>query len=142
VSYSPNSGLNSQLNSFNHLQFGEKLADIQNSGGSVTATFESGLKATGSLIIGTDGPQSTVRKLLLGEEKAQAKKIPVVLYNMNVCYKDASKALQVRRLHEMNTVALQPEKALSLWTSSELHNLHVKSALTPTSPGRPRPRRS
>jgi hypothetical protein len=73
--------------------------------------------ASGTILIGTDGPQSTVRKILLGD-KAAPTPLDVVLYNVNVCYGDAEKALAVRKLHPMNTVALQPDKALSVWTSS------------------------
>jgi hypothetical protein len=85
----------------------------------VTAIFESGTTATGTTVVGTDGPRSTVRKILLGD---QALPVPldVVLYNINVCYGDAEKALAVRKLHPMNTVALQPDKSLSIWTSSML----------------------
>lgn len=92
---------------------------ISHSETGVTATFESGKTATGSILIGTDGPQSTVRQILLGPEKAKSQQVEVIMYNMNVRYGDAEKALKVRSLHPMNTVAIQPDKGLSLWTSSE-----------------------
>jgi 2-polyprenyl-6-methoxyphenol hydroxylase-like FAD-dependent oxidoreductase len=100
-------------------QYGEKLVEITNTPQGVTATFASGTKAAGSIIIGTDGPNSAVRGILLGPEKAEAHSLEVILYNMNVCYGDAEKALKVRSLHPMNTVALHPEKNLSVWISSE-----------------------
>ncbi|RQM05929.1 hypothetical protein DH86_00002591 [Scytalidium sp. 3C] len=82
----------------------------------VTATFEDGSTATGSICIGADGAQSAVRKIVLGEA-GQAKPMDVVLYNVNVCYGDAERAKEVRKVHFMNSVALQPEKNMSIWTS-------------------------
>jgi len=43
--------------------------------------------------------------------------LEVVLYNLNVCYGDAEKSKAVRSVHFMNSVALHPEKNLSIWTS-------------------------
>jgi hypothetical protein len=90
---------------------------VSHEGDGVTAVFTSGATAKGSVVIGTDGPQSTVRKILLGE-KAASVPLDVVLYNVNVCYGDAERALAVRSLNPMNNVALQPDKSLSVWTSS------------------------
>jgi hypothetical protein len=100
------------------IRYGEKLVSVSHEAHGVTAVFASGATATGSIVIGTDGPQSMVRKILLGE-KAVSVPLDVVLYNVNVCYGDAERALAVRRLNPMNNVALQPDKALSVWTSSE-----------------------
>jgi 2-polyprenyl-6-methoxyphenol hydroxylase-like FAD-dependent oxidoreductase len=96
---------------------GEKLVSISHDDDKVTATFASGTTVRGSIVVGTDGPQSTVRHILLGD-KAEAKQVGVVLYNLNVCYGDAERARTVRSLHPMNTVAIQPDKGLSVWTSS------------------------
>jgi len=82
----------------------------------VTAVFASGTTASGTVVIGADGPQSTVRKILLGDT-APSVPLGVVLYNVNVCYGDSEKALAVRKLHPINTVALVPDKGLSIWTS-------------------------
>lgn len=99
------------------IKYGEKLVSVSHSNDDgVTAVFESGTAATGTIVIGTDGPQSTVRKILLGD-KAPSIPLDVVLYNVNVCYGDAERASAVRKLHPMNTVALQPDKGLSVWTS-------------------------
>lgn len=107
------------------IKYGEKLVGVSYDDHGVTAAFASGTTAIGSIVIGTDGPQSTVRKILLGE-KAVSVPLDVVLYNINVCYGDAERALAVRKLHLMNTVALQPDKALSVWTSSKSSPLHVR----------------
>jgi 2-polyprenyl-6-methoxyphenol hydroxylase-like FAD-dependent oxidoreductase len=100
------------------IKYGEKLVSVTHEGSGVTAVFASGATAKGTIVIGTDGPQSTVRNILLGD-KAASVPLDVVLYNMNVCYGDAERALAVRKLHPMNTVALQPDRALSVWTSSK-----------------------
>jgi hypothetical protein len=99
------------------IRYGEKLVSVSSEGHGVTAVFASGITATGSIVIGTDGPQSTVRKILLGD-KAASVPLDVVLYNVNVCYGDAERALAVRSLNPMNNVALQPDRSLSVWTSS------------------------
>lgn len=100
------------------IRYGQKLVGVGHEGSGVTAVFASGVTATGSVVIGTDGPHSTVRKILLGD-KAASVPLDVVLYNVNVCYGDAERALAVRSLNPMNNVALQPDKALSVWTSSK-----------------------
>jgi hypothetical protein len=91
-----------------------------------------GTNATGSVCIGTDGAQSAVRQLALPGEAGKAIPLDVVLYNMDVCYGDAERAKAVRKVHFMNSVALHPEKNLSIWTSSKssvstVHNLWLIS---------------
>jgi 2-polyprenyl-6-methoxyphenol hydroxylase-like FAD-dependent oxidoreductase len=85
----------------------------------VTVTFADGTTATGSICIGTDGAQSAVRQLALPGEAGKAIPLNVVLYNLDVCYTDAERAKTVRKIHFMNSVALHPEKNLSIWTSSK-----------------------
>ncbi|RFU28732.1 hypothetical protein B7463_g7610, partial [Scytalidium lignicola] len=99
-----------------NIQYGKKLVSLAPSDSGITATFEDNSTATGSICIGTDGAQSAVRRIALGEA-GLAKPMDVVLYNVNVCYGDAEKARHVRKLHFMNSVALQPEKNMSIWTS-------------------------
>ncbi|MCJ1302892.1 hypothetical protein MMC08_005697 [Hypocenomyce scalaris] len=102
------------------IQYGKKLVKLtcpESADSGVIATFADGSTYTGSICIGTDGAQSNVRQIALGGNEGQAKALNVILYNVNVCYDDAEKALQVRKLHFMNSVALQPDKSLSVWTS-------------------------
>ncbi|RDW56388.1 hypothetical protein BP5796_13210 [Coleophoma crateriformis] len=98
------------------IQFGQQLEAISHADGGVTVTFASGRAEKGSIVIGTDGPQSKVRQILLGE-KAATQQVGLILYNLNVCYGNAERALKVRSLHPVNTVALQPDRGLSVWTS-------------------------
>ncbi|KAH8812571.1 hypothetical protein F5884DRAFT_785833 [Xylogone sp. PMI_703] len=98
------------------IQYGKKLVSLTPSLSGITATFQDNSTATGSICIGADGAQSTVRQIALGDS-GLAKPMDVVLYNVNVCYGDAEKARQVRQVHFMNSVALQPEQNMSVWTS-------------------------
>jgi 2-polyprenyl-6-methoxyphenol hydroxylase-like FAD-dependent oxidoreductase len=65
----------------------------------VTATFSNGVCATGSLIIGTDGPRSKVRELLFGPEKAAVTPMEIVHSNVAITYHDATKAQFIRSAH-------------------------------------------
>jgi len=60
-----------------------------------------------------------VRQLALPGEEGKALPLNVVLYNLNVSYGDAERSKAVRSIHFMNSVALHPEKNLSIWTSSK-----------------------
>lgn len=53
--------------------WGKELVDIEYSsdGVTVTACFADGSRDSGNLVIGTDGPHSRVRQLLVGEERAK-----------------------------------------------------------------------
>ncbi len=89
----------------------------------MVAKFADGTEFTGSMIVGADGAQSAVRQALLGPEKGKALGLGVVLYNVNACYGNAAQALALRKIHPMHKVALQPDRALSLWTS----DMHARS---------------
>jgi 2-polyprenyl-6-methoxyphenol hydroxylase-like FAD-dependent oxidoreductase len=96
----------------------------------VAATFVDGTTATGSICIGADGAQSVVRQLALPGEAGKAIPLEVVLYNLTVCYGDSEKSNTVRSVHFMNSVALHPEKNLSIWTSSKYISTNPNSLLT------------
>ncbi|PMD19558.1 FAD/NAD(P)-binding domain-containing protein [Hyaloscypha hepaticicola] len=100
-----------------NIQYGKKLVSIASTVSDVTVTFADGTNATGSVCIGTDGAQSAVRQLALPGDAGKAIPLDVILYNMDVCYGDAERAKAVRKVHFMNSVALHPEKNLSIWTS-------------------------
>jgi len=67
------------------VQMGKELAGITCSedGRTVTANFEDRVSATGCLLIGTDGPHSTVRQLLVG---ADAAKVVPIGYAATMCF--------------------------------------------------------
>ncbi len=60
-----------------------------------------------------------MRQLALPGGEGKALPLNVVLYNLNVSYGDAERSKAVRSVHFMNSVALHPEKNLSIWTSSK-----------------------
>ncbi|KAM0322231.1 hypothetical protein ACHAPQ_009109 [Fusarium lateritium] len=68
-----------------HLHWGKAIDDLVYSDdkSSVTAKFADGTQDTGCLLVATDGPHSTVRTLLLGQEKAKVTPIP---YATTMCY--------------------------------------------------------
>ena len=62
-----------------NIKRGKRITDLKYSGdrSTITAHFHDGTSDTGCLLIGSDGPHSKVRKLLLGAE--QAKVVPIGL---------------------------------------------------------------
>ncbi|KAM0545983.1 hypothetical protein ACHAPJ_011095 [Fusarium lateritium] len=68
-----------------YIHWGKAITDLVYSDDrlNVTAKFADGNQATGCLLVATDGPHSTVRTLLLGQEKAQVTPIP---YASTMCY--------------------------------------------------------
>ncbi|KAE9381025.1 FAD/NAD(P)-binding domain-containing protein [Stipitochalara longipes BDJ] len=99
------------------IQYGKKVVSLEPTDSGVTVKFADGTTAAGSICIGADGAQSAVRQLALPGEAGKAIPLNVVLYNLNICYGDAERSKTVRSVHFMNSVALHPEKNLSIWTS-------------------------
>lgn len=75
----------------------------------MTATFKDGDKVSGTILVGADGPRSSVRDLLLGEEKAKVTPLDVVHSNVAVTYHDAEKAKFVRSAHPSFSMVTHPE---------------------------------
>ncbi|KAH0538562.1 hypothetical protein FGG08_004850 [Glutinoglossum americanum] len=79
------------------------------SGTGVTATFSDGTTAHGTTLIGSDGPRSKVRELLLGPEKAAATSLEIAHNNLVVEYGEAEKALFLRRIHPIFYCGFHPK---------------------------------
>jgi 2-polyprenyl-6-methoxyphenol hydroxylase-like FAD-dependent oxidoreductase len=91
------------------VQYGMELTDAQfdPSGTGVTATFNNSTQLKASLVIGTDGPRSTIRKFAMGSEsEASTSKFPIFHTNMTVCYGDADKARYLRQEFPTSYLAL------------------------------------
>ena len=78
---------------------------------------EDGSSVSGSMIVGADGPNSIVRHLLLGDERAAAQPAstpenPFTIVNAMIRYPKAEQAEFVRKLHTMFYMGLHPEGGL------------------------------
>ncbi|KAI9711202.1 MAG: hypothetical protein M1820_002189 [Bogoriella megaspora] len=91
------------------VQYGHRLSGITYASDSVTAEFENGREAKGTLIVGCDGPRSMVRDLLLGEEAAKVTPLELVHSNTAVVYGDAEKAKFVRGAHPIFSMTCHPQ---------------------------------
>ncbi|KAL8731725.1 MAG: hypothetical protein Q9181_004193 [Wetmoreana brouardii] len=80
------------------VKWGKTLTNLSygEDGKGVTAHFADGSSYEGDLVLGADGPRSTVRESLLGAEAAQSKPCGIVQNMTLVKYGDAEKALHVR----------------------------------------------
>lgn len=79
-------------------QYGKSLETIEyeTSPTGVKAVFKDGTSVKGNLVVGADGPHSTVRELLLDPVTAKASQLGVTQYGVHACYNDAEKARFVR----------------------------------------------
>jgi len=100
------------------VQYGKRLRDItyDDAADTVTAIFEDESRATGSMLVGTDGAQSKVRETIFGPEKSKILPVPYRGINLHVKYGDAEKALFVRQKHPIMTHAIHPD-GYWLWIS-------------------------
>ncbi|KAE8441210.1 hypothetical protein EG329_005610 [Mollisiaceae sp. DMI_Dod_QoI] len=89
------------------IDYGYDLASIRYEESGVTAIFTNGEHIAGSIIIGTDGPKSKVREVLLGPE-ADVTPLEIVHSNVAVTYGDAEKAKFVRSAHPVFSFAVRP----------------------------------
>lgn len=73
----------------------------------MTAVFKNGSSVSGTIVIGSDGPKSAVRSLILGPEAAVTP-LEVVHSNVAVKYGDAEKAKFIRSAHPVFSLAVRP----------------------------------
>lgn len=83
----------------------------------VNAQFIDGSTYHGDVLVGADGPNSKVREILLGIEKARRTPLEIV-YNMSIVkYEDAEKALHVQSGHPQNMFGYNPDGIFSFLAS-------------------------
>jgi len=91
------------------IRWGKRLVEMtfgERDDGPVALRFEGNEELVRvDLVIGADGTNSKVRRLLMGEEDGAATASEWCLYNGVVCYGDADKAMFVRKPHPLCTLA-------------------------------------
>jgi hypothetical protein len=90
----------------NFAKYGKTLRDLTYDNDVVTAHFADSTSATGSLVLGSDGPSSVVRSVLVGPEAGKALPLEITHSIMQVCYNDAAKAKHVRSLSPVFSFAV------------------------------------
>lgn len=88
-------------------QYGYELASIRYEDAGVIAVFTNGESVAGTIIIGSDGPKSKLRKVLLGSQ-ADVTPLEIVHSNVAITYGDAEKAKFVRSAHPVFCLAVRP----------------------------------
>ncbi|RDW56591.1 hypothetical protein BP5796_13056 [Coleophoma crateriformis] len=89
------------------IQYGKSLSDIVYTDTGVVAQFADGTEAQGSLIVGTDGPRSKTRALLVGEAAAEISSSGKILCSATSTY-SASQAEYLRQQVPSMRPALHP----------------------------------
>jgi 2-polyprenyl-6-methoxyphenol hydroxylase-like FAD-dependent oxidoreductase len=98
-------------------QYGKVLRTVTfESDHGVTIAFEDGTTATGGNLVGEDGAKSSIRKILLGQEKSAGQPTPYLMTNLSTKY-PADQALFVRQLHPIMAYSIHPDGIFS-WQSS------------------------
>ncbi|MCJ1470410.1 hypothetical protein MMC07_009055 [Pseudocyphellaria aurata] len=101
------------------LQEGKQLIDVEysNDGMRVTAKFADGSDDTGCLLVGSDGPHSSVRTLLVGVENAKTTPIDyATLMCFNRLPREIAKSLRYTPYHPLFQCILHPSGSFA-WIS-------------------------
>lgn len=101
------------------VQEGKKLKDVETMpNGSVTAHFEDGTSASGTILIGADGNNSVVRRYIL-PEAYKLNVLPVNLVGV-IRHFTPEQAVPVRALDPLLFQGLHPETGAYLWYSIQV----------------------
>lgn len=113
------------------IQFGKNLRTLQETGSVVQVTFEDGEEVVGNLVIGSDGPYSLTRGILLGEAAKPKRFEGAVILNFTQSY-DAETALIVNSLHPISKTCTHPDGYGMIFLSSKLISLMFCKVLMDT----------
>lgn len=109
------------------IHWGKKVVDMtcdEKEDGPVTLRYEGDVGSNAAvevdLVIGADGTNSKIRRLLLGEDIGASRPSKWCMYNGIVCYSDADKALFVRAAHPLCTLAFTSH-GLAFYGSTLFH---------------------
>ena len=92
------------------VKFGKDLRDVTTDDeGTVKAHFADGTSETGSMLIGTDGGGSAVRKLLLGSPAADPEVLPYEFLNFPVKYTAEQSLWMDKEMHPIVDVGIHPK---------------------------------
>ncbi|MCJ1443818.1 MAG: hypothetical protein MMC23_004318 [Stictis urceolatum] len=106
------------------INFGKRLTDIETSPASktVTAIFADSTHGSGTLLIGTDGPRSSVRTHLLGP-RASLTPLPYTVVRLLATYPDPTTIPHLRNsIDSINGMALHPQGSYAFFSANE-HSL-------------------
>ncbi|KFZ04550.1 hypothetical protein V502_10064, partial [Pseudogymnoascus sp. VKM F-4520 (FW-2644)] len=102
--------------------WGKELSKViySQDGNGVIACFNDGTSYHGDLLVGTDGPKSKTREILLGKQLAMNTSLAVIYNMIIVNYRDAEKALHVRSAHPVNYLGYNPNGTFSFISISDI----------------------
>jgi len=98
------------------VQYDKTLQSLAYESDSVTAHFTDSTAVTGTLVLGSDGPSSAVRSVLVGPEAAKVTPLEITHSIMQVCYNDAAKAKHVRSVSPVFSFAVSPSNVSNFIT--------------------------
>lgn len=75
-------------------------------------------------MLGSDGPSSTVRSILVGSEAAKASPLEITHSIMQVCYNDAEKSKHVRSLSPVFSFAVSPSNVSNFITIQDVSQVN------------------
>ena len=91
-----------------HLQYGKRLENIRSDVKGVNASFSDGAQMYADLIVGCDGAQSVVRKMLVGKEAAENSETDINFVNLATSFGRETSAL-IRAQHPIFFNSFHPK---------------------------------
>lgn len=98
-----------------NIVYGKKFSSLTyaEDGKSVTAHFEDGTSERARMVIGADGSNSVVRRILVGPERSKLKQLPLNATFINASF-TREQALFLRSYHPLVSVIVHPDNYMSM----------------------------